>query len=376
MLIFVQLFGLSSPGGGPRIFRALLQDAEMSFLSICTSPKRPPSTTIGPELHVPIRPYFGRLESTRFAHYLQGLEGLLADRFQDQLLVACSRYQATGIHGLAHTFDFWYAYRVSQKLGLPYYLSVHDDLAYAMQGHSQCDQALSRIAEVWSAAKARFVISEAMGEEYCRRYGTQPFTVVTDGLVEFPPVPLQRPEKSLRVYFMGALHLSYAANFHALLKALAMFKRAHPDWVVSMTIRGGVAFPLSEPDVPIIILPWAPEVEVAQDITNADVLYFPLPFGDAYEGFVQYSLSTKMVTYLGSGLPILYHGPQVAAANQMLVKNTAAFVASALEPESIYKTLLEIHEQRQVVVKNALELGQRSFALPEIRTQFWQALQG
>ena len=30
--------------------------------------------------------------------------------------------------------------------------------------------------------------------------------------------------------------------------------------------------------------------------------------GPAYP-FVRFSLSTKLVTYLGSGLPIIYHGP-------------------------------------------------------------------
>ena len=76
------------------------------------------------------------------------------------------------------------------------------------------------LASAWQAATWRFVITEALGEEYCRRFGTLPYSVVTDGVEPTAVVPGPRTTGQLRVYFMGLLHLAYEANFLALLDAL------------------------------------------------------------------------------------------------------------------------------------------------------------
>ena len=60
---------------------------------------------------------------------------------------------------------------------------------------------------------------------------------------------------------------------------------------------------------------------------SADLLYMPMPFGEAHEKFARYSLSTKMVTYAGSGVPILYHGPATSAAFDLLKRNDAAILS-------------------------------------------------
>jgi glycosyltransferase involved in cell wall biosynthesis len=375
MLIFVQPFGLNSSGGGPRIFRALLQNAPTSFMSICTSAPNPPSTSIGKELHLPRRPSFGRLERTRLEPYFYGIERLQANKFETQLTRICTTNNAVGIHGLAHTIDFWSAYQVAKKLELPFYLSVHDDLAYALKGRPEFKKGMACIGEAWLGAKARLVISEAMGQEYCSRYGKQPFTVVTDGLTQIPHTPLTRPDKSLRVYFMGAIHLSYEENFHSLLQALDLLLEQHPDWKISLTIRGNAPFSLVKSKIAVTFLPWASEHEVAKDLEYADLLYLPLPFGSSFSSFVKYSLSTKMVTYLGSGLPILYHGPENSAAGQLLSQNQAAVVADSLDAEVIQSVLTNAPKKLHQIVENALGIGRHQFALPDIRERFWQTLQ-
>ncbi len=48
--------------------------------------------------------------------------------------------------------------------------------------------------------------------------------------------------------------------------------------------------------------------------------------------FARYSLSTKMVTYAGSGVPILYHGPADSAAYELLNKNNARDFAHQPRP--------------------------------------------
>ncbi len=372
MIVFVQPFGLNSPGGGSRILRALLEDPPAPCLNICTSPQAPPPTTVGQELHLPIRPYFGRIERTRLNYLPNLFVSPLAGRFRRRLTEICRNRKATAIHTVAHGLEFWYAYQVAQELGLPYYLSVHDDLEYALQGRPDFKEGNSKIAEVWQRAKGRFVISEALGKEYCRRYGQKAYSIVTDGLEKIPVQPQLRPVNSFRIYFMGLLHISYEINFKVLLQALVILHKLRPDWHLAVICRCGFIRPeVLAGQFPVTVLPFASEQEVTRDLEQADMVYLPLPFGQNYESFVRYSLSTKMVTYLGSGLPILYHGPAQAAAGQLLAQHQAAILLNSLDPYFIAEGLIKTQEKTAAIIQNALDLGDRQFLLTEQRKRFW-----
>ena len=97
-----------------------------------------------------------------------------------------------------------------------------------------------------------------------------------------------------------------------------------------------------------------------------------MPFGKAYEGFGQFSLSTKMVTYAGSGIPILYHGPMSTAAYDLLRRNAAAIFATSLIPEEVAKTLEGLtSDKRREVTSNALTVAKRHFMLEDQVREFW-----
>jgi hypothetical protein len=374
MLVFVQPFGLNSPGGGSRILRALLEDTSIPFLSICTSPEAPPVTSIGQELHLPIRPHLGRIEYTRLSNILTIFAYPFIGSFKQKLALICCQNQATAIHAIAHDLSFGYAYQVAQQLGLPYYLSVHDDLKYVLQYRIECKEAMARMSEVWQGAKERFVISDELGKEYCHRYGHQSYTIVTDGLKQIPSQAKPRTKKSLRIYFMGLFHVSYATNLKALLQALEFLQTLQPDWHLSLTCRCGFI----SPDVlanrfPVTLLPFASEQEVMDDLEQADLVYLPLPFGEEHECFIRYSLSTKMITYLGSGLPILYHGPAEAAASKLLNQYQAAILLNSLDPQSIAERLIEAVNQTEVITQNALNLACNQFKLSQQKHKFWSA---
>ena len=122
------------------------------------------------------------------------------------------------------------------------------------------------------------------------------------------------------------------------------------------------------------VLPFGSEADVQSDMTHADCLYLPLHFGEADEPFATYSLSTKMVTYLGSGVPILYHGPGATAAYNILAKHRAAALATSLVPEEIARVLTDLLEADAAVQigQNALHLARNSFLRAEQHAKFWQ----
>jgi hypothetical protein len=168
----------------------------------------------------------------------------------------------------------------------------------------------------------------------------------------------------------------YESNFRALLEGLRIFERRHPSISVRVTCRCEYIRPqVLDGAKAVTVLPFASEAQVRQDMRTADLLYMPLPFGEAHEKFARFSLSTKMVTYAGSGVPILYHGPAASAAYDLLHKNNAAILLTTLEPEEIAAALAGLtREKRTDIATNALALAEREFMLVDQAGKFWDTL--
>jgi hypothetical protein len=373
-ILFVQPFSLGSPGGGPRILRALLEGAPLAWRSVCAAPKKPKARP--DETYLRTRPWWGRIERSRFAAIPNATAPFFAPIFRRRLKRLCLKLRARAIHVVPHAvLDFAQAHAVARELALPFFVSMHDDLAYTAGGASQRDNLNAAIRDAWCEASARFVISEALGREYCERYGVRDYHIVTDGISDLTQPRAGAEPHELRIYFMGLFHMVYERNLRALLDGVGIFERQHPSISVRLTCRCEYIRPqVLAGGKAVTVLPFASEAQVRRDMESADLLYMPIPFGEAYEKFARYSLSTKMVTYAGSGVPILYHGPAASAAYDLLNRNNAAFLLPTLEPEEIAGTLSGLTQQRRAeVVANALALAEREFMLVDQRRKFWDA---
>ncbi len=375
-LVFVHPFGLRSAGGGPRILRALLKHSPIPCLSVCTSPEKPPpASDSGQEVHLPLRPDFGRIEHTRFAGFPHMFTPFLAERFRRRLENTLRVTGARGVHAIPHGgLDFHHAFAIAKKLGLPYFLQVHDDLLYSRYPHVSEAAAQAAIREAWLGADARFVISERIGAEYCRRYGTKDYAVITDGLEQVAEALVARSGNDLQIYFMGMFHLSYEANLRIFLEALEQLRAEGRS--ICMTMRcGGVRRDVTAGHENLLrILPFATEAEVQRDLESADLLYLPLPFQKEQDLFVRFSFSTKMVTYLGSGVPILYHGPPASAVYDLLRQHDAALLTESSDPAAVAQTLRAFLADRGEGVgcaARALQLARQEFMLEDIAKKFW-----
>jgi hypothetical protein len=372
MIAFVQPFGLHASGGGSRILRALMAGDHPPALSLHTGVVRAAPSQSIEEIHVPTRPSFGRLEWSRFHSPLRVLDGVFEPRFQNRLRRILREREVRALHIIPHGFEIVPVIPVAEELQIPWFLNVHDDLEYIASSHPLVSRMLPALSHAWRNAKGIFVISDEMGREYSRRYGAREYEIVTDGLTATAPGPLARPVRSLRVYFMGLFHLRYQPNLRALLDALKQLRQKHPDWDISMTLRCGKIFgKVESDDVAVTVLPFASEAEVAKDMLQADLLYQPLPFGAEAANFGKLSLSTKLVTYLGSGLPILYHGPADAAACTLLRSRDAGVTCTTLDPAQIARDIEESMARREAIVSNALRLAHERFMLADQQRRFW-----
>ena len=255
---------------------------------------------------------------------------------------------------------------------------MHDDLRYSAKGRVAMQRAETALREVWTGADLRFAVSRQLGDEYCRRYGKQEFITITDGVEAIAPAPRVSDFTALRVYFMGLFHIGYEKNLLVLLSALARLRESKTEFAVTLTMRCGQLRPhLLRGANGVRVLPFGSEADVRADLGQADLLYLPLPFGAQFEHFTKLSLSTKLVTYVGSGIPILYHGPQDAAVCELLRENDAAFLQSDLVAEAMTSTLTKIitnGPRAREVAQNGLNLARANFMLADQRRKFWDAI--
>ncbi len=376
---FVNQIPLLSSTGSGRILRSLLSEVPKDTGYVCVmaahdnAQKCPPAPAYN-EHFLPVRPHLGRIESTRFGKYCDLIEPFSAGTFTERLEAVMREHQVTAIHAIPHGMHFAYASRVARRMGVPFYLNVHDELAYNLHGNPRLAEAERELEQAWLSATGRIVISDQMGEEYCRRFGQREYVMVTDGLEE-PPTTKRAPVKDrLYVYFMGSQHLSYEPNFRVLLAALEKIKAA-TGMDVKLISRGGL-----QPSLRVHPLvetrPSRPEKEIEGDFEEADVLYLPLPTQPENAPFYRYSLSTKMVTYLGIGAPILYHGTADAAA--AVVLGDAAFHCHDMNADSLASALMDTLEprKREAVIENAFALAHRRFMAGDNRAAFWDLVRG
>lgn len=352
----------------------------MSVSSVCTGVGRSQSLWTGSETLIPIRPPLGRLDRTRF-HWIGGyVEQFWQASFQRRLEDHLLHVGATDVHLLPHGWgDFVVGFRVARHLGLRVHVSIHDDFLYTATGHPHLKYMAQVLGSVWREAATRFVISREMGQEYCRRYGEQPFVIHTDGSSPHVCLKFEPPTTEVNLYFMGMFNNSYIPNFMALMTAL----EKHHDLIgqgrrLKFTVRTHGFNASDYPGRDIVkVLPFASAETVEAEMRLQHLLYLPLPLEPEYENLCKFSLSTKMVSYLVAGVPILYHGPQSAAVGQYLQRNEAAISMNTNNPEAIAQAIqnaIKDSGRLASISENARDTARRDFNGKVLKERFWAAI--
>jgi hypothetical protein len=370
-IAFVQDFGLGEPGGGARILRSLLKDADFSWRSFCTQSSEP--REIGKnEVWIPLRKV-SRLDSTRF-HFLPELfDERYFKKLQVNLSAQLDTYVPTAVHTVVHSRTSWrIAVEYCLRNNLPLILTVHDDLKCSVS-RADYRRLETLFKTAWVTARSVMVISPELGAALCSRFGMRDFHIVTDGLSSIATEARKScfSDNKAHVYFCGVLHRSYIPNFISLLKAISSTVDG-PRFTVR--IRGGTFYRELKPFAKLLeFLPFSKDFET--DFQTADLLYLPLPFDEQYRNFAQYSLSTKAISYLGSGVPILYHGPQGSALQNLLAANECSMIVSDLEVRSI-RTVLDrcIRSDLSDMVHRALKLARDQFTIAKQQKSFENAI--
>lgn len=225
--------------------------------------------------------------------------------------------------------------------------------------------------ELWHAADRRFVISEELGKEYQKRFGYKHFELITDGVAKDElSEPKSRANTPVIIYFAGLLHWDYLPLFEVLADALDQLSTSG-EQQFKLVLRGSKPLPLLAKRKFEVEYKtdFVSDQQIKAELDEADILYLPIKF--TQRDFFLYSLSTKMISYLGAKGAILYHGPEESAACKLLAETSAGVTCTSTNAEDLSRQLLALTNNIHMYSANAKKLVHEKFDLTNIQDQVW-----
>ncbi len=267
---------------------------------------------------------------------------------------------------VVHHGPFADALCTAEFAGKEFWVSFHDHFTT-----TKCTYRSS--AELWNRAHRRLVISDELGKTYQQAFGNKPYDLITDGVysdeITYPSdgdVPQQ-----FEIYFAGLLHIAYLPLFEVLADALDKLSADGLSFKIVLRATQRLTFfnnRLFQTEYRDITLD---DDELKAELNNASILYLPIKF--THPDFYLYSLSTKMVGYLGAPGSILYHGPADSAAYNLLHNAGAASCCATLSVDDLVASILDAIKNRQKFSAQAKILAQNKFDMLVMQRKFWQA---
>jgi hypothetical protein len=255
----------------------------------------------------------------------------------------------------------------------PIWVSFHDHPLSIHNTFLSIHNTLESTKKLWVMSDKRIVISDEMGKNYCKNFGKREYIIVTDGLLSNEiSVPNFIKNKVLyNIYFAGLLHVDYYPLFKSFHETLNLIAEELGIKFI-FTLRGTqkMNFISNTDFLDYEYLPFTIEHQILKnDIEKTDILYLPIKFSNEY--FYKYSMSTKMVGYLGAPGTIFYHGPKDAAVSLLLSENNSAALSYSLNLNEIRIEFLKIFKLNDYS-KNAKILAMNQFNLYKNQNRFWE----
>jgi hypothetical protein len=364
-LLTYQPFSLYSNGGGNRILRRLFKGHEADVVSLVVeeNPLHPREGAIAETIvyAAPIVRKWARWKLRNFRTWLR--HGLYKASTIKKVQQAARKIDHDVLHVIDHG-PFSAALCTAEFNNTPLWVSFHDHFSttYGLRENSEV---------LWKRASRRLVISEELGNEYGRLFGKADYELITDGVAAAEvSEPLRVTGSPVAVYFAGLLHLEYIPLFKVLADALDMLSKQGHQF--KLILRATQYMPFLEnrafnTDYRPMTLD---DAELKRELDSSAILYLPIKF--TRPDFYLYSLSTKMVGYLGGAGAILYHGPQDSAACHLLQKTKAAVCCGNLDAEKLAADILDLLANQNTVSAHAKELAKKQFGMAGIQKIFWQ----
>jgi glycosyltransferase involved in cell wall biosynthesis len=238
------------------------------------------------------------------------------------------------------------ARRVADGLGIPLYTQVFDPPYRWLYMHQVNRFSSRRIIAEFEAAlrhsKSCATGSWAMAEEYHQKYRVKTVPVVPS-LREELSLPAQIQNSIGDTFVIGAAGQLYATEeWKALLDALTCIDWQLAGREVRLWILGHNVQLDAKTKMNVEFFGWRSQEEVITLLSKASILYCSYWFTQLFEASARLSFPSKLVSYLATGRPVLFHGPTYASPHKFLAQHGAGISCHSLKPEDIVESLTRL----------------------------------
>ena len=245
------------------------------------------------------------------------------------------------------------AKRVADALGTQLVTLVWDPPEYFLSSQRLCVDTLSRrsllrkFKNTLQASVRCGVMSEAMQREYEKRYGVES-VIMRHGIHpnrRKPPAKEPTGEKQFVIGFAGSLYA--AREWRALLSALSKLDWRIDGLDITVLVVGNYADFLLQDKAHIKYLGWRSIEETIDLMSEVDVTYLPYWFDESYRMAVRLCFPTKLTTYLASGRPVLFHGPEDSSPASFFRRFPVGLCCHSLEESRIIECLYQFATDKE-----------------------------
>jgi glycosyltransferase involved in cell wall biosynthesis len=354
--------------GGGVIIRSLLQ-GKPQYINVFWTTYYPKLNKPEEKKHiVPLIPFYPRyikgqskigflrwLDSKRFA---TELNNLISAHHIDKLWIVLG----SGMNEL---------YRLSvlaDTLTIPYHLTVHDDPIVELPASHKAggENALKKII---SHAQSMDVITDRMRKGYKEKYGKDA-VVITRGIPDDFPVNDERDANQIHI-LMGGYGNAAAPWPKPLIDAVRDLNDTH----VCMLHLFDPKLKIYESEQ-VKIYEGMPEVAFNLFLKNMHIGYACDGLTSERLAFAQLSLPTKIITYIGAGIPFVYHGPKDSTVGDLIAHYQVGIIVAsndANELSNAFRQLLHNYESHR---EECLRARRETFNAQHIQSKFFNHLIG
>jgi len=364
-LLSLQPGSLYTNGGAGRVLRRLYYGHESSITSIYVSANGNRFPGLIKEIQInawPLQKQWMRWKLRSFFTYLR--DDVFKNRTLEKLKVQAKKIDFDILHVINHGPYSCTLIEPDLLKDKKLWVSFHDHYILCST-KKDCET-------LWHTADRRLVISKELGQEYQKVFGKEEFEIITDGVYEseISTPSTINSKKVIQIYFGGLLHISYLPLFKVLADALDKLSKTELKFKLVMRGTQKVKFLENRSFQVDFRQDFVNDARIKTEQDESDILYLPIKFNDPE--FYLYSLSTKMIGYLGASGALLYHGPKDSAALNLLLVDNCAISCTSLEVAEMVESIEHIIEKGNFYSSNAKKLAKDEFLINLIQKRFWQ----
>ncbi|HCP94710.1 MAG TPA: hypothetical protein DIU05_11860 [Bacteroidetes bacterium] len=252
---------------------------------------------------------------------------------------------------------------LSTQLTIPFHITVHDDPIVELESTKK-EEGKVLFQTLLSNAKSVDVISNRMRDSYKTQYNINAI-VITRGIPSNFPTNSLRDSTSINVLMGGYGNVPSPWPL-PLIEAMELMQNDQPSFLHLFDSK------LSKwKNEYTIIYENMPEAAFNQVLKTIDIGYACDDLNPARLAFAQLSLPTKIITYIGAGIPFVYHGPQDSTVGDLLKQYEAGIIVSTNDSKQLYDAFYKLRTNYEYYQQQCLLALQNQFAAKIVQYRFY-----